>query len=115
MAQGAHTMAHWKDGFDPHLDHLISRCSVMRLRNLLYFFSSSRPEVFLRFCASQSAQVSDCQPLPRLITSNFQHDLQNHCCSGSVTPCSDRHRVPSTRLIPQEMRLESDVTIPPSV
>lgn len=33
------------------LTYLISRCRVIRLRNLLYFFSSSRPDVFFRFCA----------------------------------------------------------------
>ena len=32
-------------------DHLISLCTVWRLRYLLYFFSSILPEVFLRFCS----------------------------------------------------------------
>lgn len=39
-----------------NLTYLISRCSVILLRNLLYFFSSSRADVFFRFCASANVK-----------------------------------------------------------
>ena len=44
-------------------NHLISLCTVWRLRYLLYFFSSILPEVFLRFCSGDmlhSASSSWC-------------------------------------------------------
>ena len=44
----------------PTVTHLISRCSVIRLRNLLYFFSSSRPDVFFRFCNVARSVSNPC-------------------------------------------------------
>ena len=34
--------------------------TVTRLRNLLYFFSSSLSEVFFRFCRSKHADLKGC-------------------------------------------------------
>ena len=47
---GSSQLDHTKTACAQAVTYLISRCSVIRLRNLLYFFSSSRADVFFRFC-----------------------------------------------------------------